>query len=99
MGEMAVVHKLLRDKNSEFALLRSHPDEPFFGAQLAEKKPDALAEGARIASLARGAVRRPELWLPIDQIDRHGLGASLLSKPARLGRLVEAMAKAVTRAR
>jgi tRNA-dihydrouridine synthase 3 len=96
VGEMAVVYKLLRDKNSEFALLRSHPDEPFFGAQLAEKKLDALAEGARIAA-SRGA-RFVDLncGCPIDQITRHGLGASLLNKPARLGRLVEAMAKAVT---
>ena len=96
VGEMAVVYKLLRDKNSEFALLRSHPDEPFFGAQLAEKKLDALAEGARIAA-SRGA-RFIDLncGCPIDQMARHGLGASLLKKPARLGRLVEAMAKAVT---
>jgi tRNA-dihydrouridine synthase 3 len=96
VGEMAVVYKLLRDKNSEFALLRSHPDEPFFGAQLAEKKLPALAEGARIAA-SRGA-RFVDLncGCPIDAIARHGLGSSLLKKPARLGRLVESMAKAVT---
>ncbi|PYQ22969.1 MAG: tRNA dihydrouridine synthase DusB [Acidobacteria bacterium] len=95
VGEMAVVYKLLRDRNSEFALLRSHPDEPLFGAQLAERKPDALAEGARIAA-ARGA-RFVDLncGCPIDAIARHGLGASLLKKPGRLARLVEAMAKAV----
>jgi len=95
VGEMAVVYKLLRDRNREFALLRSHPDEPLFGAQLAERKPDALAEGARIAA-ARGA-RFVDLncGCPIDAIARHGLGASLLKKPGRLARLVEAMAKAV----
>jgi tRNA-dihydrouridine synthase 3 len=95
VGEMAVVYKLLRDRNSEFALLRSHPDEPLFGVQLAERKPDALAEGARIAA-ARGA-RFVDLncGCPIDAIARHGLGASLLKKPGRLARLVEAMAKAV----
>jgi len=95
VGDMAVVYKLLRDRNREFALLRSHPDEPLFGAQLAERKPDALAEGARIAT-ARGA-RFVDLncGCPIDAIARHGLGASLLKKPGRLARLVEAMAKAV----
>ncbi len=95
VGEMAVVYKLLRDRNREFALLRSHPDEPRFGAQLAERKPDALAEGARIAA-ARGA-RFVDLncGCPIDAIARHGLGASLLKKPGRLARLVETMAKAV----
>jgi len=96
VGEMAVVYKLLRDRSSEFALLRSHPDEPFFGAQLAERKPEALAEGARLAA-ARGA-RFVDLncGCPIDGMTRHGLGSSLLKKPGRLARLVEAMGKAVT---
>ncbi|HEY7512954.1 MAG TPA: tRNA-dihydrouridine synthase, partial [Vicinamibacteria bacterium] len=49
VGEMAVVRNLLRGKRGEFALLRSHPDEPLFGVQLADKKPDTLAEGARLA--------------------------------------------------
>src|SRR5206468_10739203 len=73
----------------------SHPDEPLFGAQRAGGKPDALAEGARIAA-ARGA-RLVDLncGCPIDAIARHGLGASLLKRPGRLARLVEAMAKAV----
>ena len=96
VGEMAVVYKLLRDRSSEFALLRSHPDEPFFGAQLAERKPEALAEGARLAA-GRGA-RFVDLncGCPIDGMTRHGLGSSLLKKPGRLARLVEAMGKAVT---
>ena len=95
VGEMAVVKKLLENRTAEFALLRSHPAEPFFGAQLADKKPETLAEGARIAE-ARGA-RFVDLncGCPIDVITRRGLGASLLKKPGRLGRLVEAMRKAV----
>jgi tRNA-dihydrouridine synthase 3 len=95
VGEMAVVWRLLKNSGAEFALLRSHPDEPFFGAQLADKKLETLAEGARLAE-ARGA-RFVDLncGCPIDAITRRGLGASLLRKPARLGRLVEAMRKAV----
>jgi tRNA-dihydrouridine synthase 3 len=96
VGEMAVVFRLLKDRNSEFALLRSHPGEPFFGAQLAERKPEALAEGARLA-VSRGA-RFVDLncGCPIDAITRHGLGSSLLRKPARLGRLVAALKRAVS---
>jgi tRNA-dihydrouridine synthase 3 len=92
---MAVVMKLLRKSAAEFALLRSHPEEPFFGAQLADKKAESLAEGARIAE-ARGA-RFVDLncGCPIDMITRRGLGASLLKKPGRLGRLVAAMRAAV----
>jgi tRNA-dihydrouridine synthase 3 len=95
VGEMAVVRNLLRGRRGEFALLRSHPDEPFFGVQLADKKPDSLAEGARLAE-SRGA-RFVDLncGCPIDQITRRGLGASLLRKPGRLARLVTAMVQAV----
>jgi tRNA-dihydrouridine synthase 3 len=96
VGEMAVVRKLLDNRSGEFALLRSHPEERFFGAQLADKKPDTLAEGARIAE-SRGA-RFVDLncGCPIDEITGRGLGASLLKKPGRLARLVEAMRKAVS---
>jgi tRNA-dihydrouridine synthase 3 len=95
VGEMAVVRKLLAGSTPEFALLRSHPDERLFGVQLADKKPDTLAEGARLAE-SRGA-RFVDLncGCPIDQITRRGLGASLLRKPSRLGRLVQAMKAAV----
>jgi len=54
VGEMAMVRKLLSGSPSEFALLKSHPDEGFFGVQLADRKEDSLAEGARIAE-SRGA--------------------------------------------
>jgi tRNA-dihydrouridine synthase 3 len=96
VGEMAVVRKLLRGSSSEFALLKSHPDERFFGVQLADKKAETLAEGARLAE-SRGA-RFVDLncGCPIDQITRRGLGASLLRKPTRLGRLVAAMRGAVS---
>jgi tRNA-dihydrouridine synthase 3 len=95
VGEMAVVRKLLSNSPSEFALLRSHPSESFFGAQLADRRPETLAEGAKIAE-ARGS-RFVDLncGCPIDEITRRGLGASLLRKPAKLGRLVAAMKAAV----
>jgi tRNA-dihydrouridine synthase 3 len=96
VGEMAMVRKLLAGSPSEFALLKSHPDEGFFGAQLADRNEDDLAEGARIAE-SRGA-RFVDLncGCPIHEITRRGLGASLLRKPRKLGRLVEATKKAVS---
>ncbi len=95
VGEMAVVRRLLTGRPAEFALLKSHPEERFFGVQLADKRPDALAEGARLAE-SRGA-RFVDLncGCPIEEITRRGLGASLLRKPTRLGRLVAAMKRAV----
>jgi len=96
VGEMAVVKKLLGGSPSEFALLKSHPDERRFGVQLADKRTETLVEGARLAE-SRGA-RFVDLncGCPIDQITRRGLGASLLRKPAKLGRLVAAMKGAVS---
>jgi tRNA-dihydrouridine synthase 3 len=95
VGEMAVARRLLREDDREFALLRSHPDEPCFGAQLAGNQPDALAEAARL-TVSRGA-RFVDLncGCPIHPITGRGLGASLLQKPARIARLVEAMRRAV----
>ena len=96
VGEMAVVKKLLGGRASEFALLKSHQDERLFGVQLADKRAETLVEGARLAE-SRGA-RFVDLncGCPIDQITRRGLGASLLRKPAKLGRLVAAMKGAVS---
>jgi len=96
VGEMAVVRKLRSGSPSEFALLRSHPDEPFFGVQLADRRAETLAEAARLAE-SRGA-RFVDLncGCPINEITRRGLGASLLRKPSRLGRLVTAMKGAVS---
>jgi tRNA-dihydrouridine synthase 3 len=96
VGEMAVVRRLLKGSGSEFALLKGHSDERFFGVQLADNKPDSLAEGARLAE-SRGA-RFVDLncGCPIDEITRRGLGASLMRKATRLGRLVAAMKAAVS---
>jgi len=96
VGEMAVARKLVKGSPSEFALLRSHPDEPLFGVQLADRYADTLAEAARLAE-SRGA-RFVDLncGCPIHEITRRGLGASLLRKPAKLGRLVEATKRAVS---
>lgn len=95
VGEMAVARRLLHNDTREFALLKSHAEEPFFGAQLAGNKPEELAEAARLAE-SRGA-RFVDLncGCPIHQITGRGLGASLLQKPARIARLVEAMRRAV----
>jgi tRNA-dihydrouridine synthase 3 len=96
VGEMVVVRRLLQNKSSEFALLKSHPNEPLFGVQLADRHPDTLAEGARIAESRGARFIDINCGCPIDQITRKGLGASLLKKPGRLRRLIEATRKAVS---
>jgi tRNA-dihydrouridine synthase 3 len=95
VSEMAVARRLLQNRAAEFALLRSHPSEPFFGVQLADKNPESLAEAGRIAE-ARGA-RFIDLncGCPIREITGRGLGASLLRRATRLGHLVAALREAV----
>lgn len=96
VGEMCVVRRLLRRDAKEFALLRGYPDEPFFGVQLADRQPESLAEGARIAEGKGCRFLDLNCGCPTHEITGRGLGASLLKKPGRLGRLVEAMRKAVS---
>ena len=95
VGEMAMARRLLREDDREFALLRSHPDEPCFGVQLAGNKPEALAEAARLAEQRGARFVDLNCGCPIHQITGRGLGASLLQKPARIARLVEAMRRAI----
>ena len=95
VGEMAVVRNLLKRKGAELALLRSHAEEPFFGAQIADRSPRTVAEGAKMAE-ERGA-RFVDLncGCPIHAVAGRGLGAGLLQRPGRIGSLVEAMRRAV----
>jgi tRNA-dihydrouridine synthase 3 len=96
VGEMAVVRKLLRGHTGEFALLKGHPDERLFGVQLADKSPDCLAEGARLAESRGARFVDINCGCPINLITGRGMGASLLRKPTRLGRLVTAVKAAVS---
>lgn len=96
VGEMAVVRRLLKGEMSELALLRHHADEPFFGAQLADRNPETLADGAKLAEQRGARFVDLNCGCPIDAITGRGLGASLLKKPAKLGRLIEAMRAAVS---
>ncbi|MBL9077382.1 MAG: tRNA-dihydrouridine synthase family protein [Planctomycetes bacterium] len=95
MGEMAYAYQVKKRSKSELALLRKHPDETCFGAQIAASKPhDAIVAG--LAAVERGAS-----WVdlncgcPIHDIVRRGMGAVLLQKPVQLGKLVAEMVKGI----
>jgi len=49
VGEMAFAHKVVKRDKRELALLRRHPGEANFGAQLCGKKAHVLAEAAQMA--------------------------------------------------
>ena len=95
MGEMAYGYQVVRRSKSELALLRKHPDESCFGAQIAASK----ASDAIAASLA--AVERGASWVdlncgcPIHDVVKRGMGATLLQRPSHLANLVAEMVQGV----
>lgn len=95
MGEMAYAYQVVKRSKSELALLRKHPDETCFGAQIAASRaPDAIAAG-------NAAVERGATWVdlncgcPIHDVVKRRMGATLLQRPLELGKLVEEMVKGI----
>ena len=95
MSEMAYGYQVKKRSKSELALLRKHPDEGCFGVQLAASR----ADDAIVA--AKAAVERGASWIdlncgcPIHDIVKRRMGATLLQRPEKLGRLVEEMVKGI----
>jgi tRNA-dihydrouridine synthase 3 len=95
-GEMAYAHKVVRGERNERPLLRRDPREKIFGVQLAGKRPEVMAEAARIAADAGADFVDVNLGCPIDDATRRGFGAALLRRSSRVARIVEAMKAAVS---
>ena len=92
-SEMAYSGQVMRQTPTEMALLRKHVDEPCFGVQIAASKAE-LAVAAGLAAAERGAAFVDlNCGCPIHDVVKRGMGATLLQRPAHLGRLVEAMVK------
>jgi tRNA-dihydrouridine synthase 3 len=95
VSEMVVARRLKQRRRGEFALIRRAPDEPCFGVQLAGNRPDEMAWAAQLVE-ARGAdFIDVNLGCPIDHFTRRGLGAALARQPGRVGKIVDAMRRAV----
>jgi len=95
VGEMAYAHQVVKRSKSELALLRRHPEEKIFGVQLAGKRPELMAEAARIAEDTGADFVDVNLGCPIDEATRRGFGAALLARASRVADIVEAMKRAV----
>jgi tRNA-dihydrouridine synthase 3 len=95
MGEMAMADKVVRRARGELALLRRAPQEGCFGAQLAGRRPEELAQAAHIAQERGASFVDLNLGCPIDLFCRRGIGAALLERPAKVGTLVAAIRRAV----
>jgi tRNA-dihydrouridine synthase 3 len=96
VSEMAYAHAVVKGDRRELALLRRHPAERHFGVQLAGKRPEVVAEAARIAEAAGADFVDLNLGCPIDDATRRGFGAALLRKPVRVAEIVAAVKRAVS---
>ncbi len=92
-SEMVLSDKLVR--GGERPLIRHHDSEEDFGIQIAGKRPEVMAEAARIAVDAGAHFIDLNFGCPIDLIVRRGQGAALLKRPKKLAEVVAAVRAAV----
>ncbi len=94
-SEMAYAFQVVRNRPTELALLRKHVDEPCFGVQFAASKPEPVIAAGQVAVERGAAFVDLNCGCPIHDVVKRGMGATLLQRPAHLGRLVEAMVTAL----
>lgn len=94
-GEMAVARFVVKRRRGEMALLRRADDEPIFGAQLAGRIPEEMADAAKIAVEKGADFVDVNLGCPIDYFCRKGIGAALMRKPGKVEKIVAAMRAAI----
>ncbi len=95
-GEMAYAQRVSGSDRGDLPLLRRHANERVFGAQLAGKSPEVMAEAARTAVDQGADFVDVNCGCPIDEVTRRGFGASLLQRPSKVASIVTAMKAAVS---
>ncbi|KAI3446213.1 hypothetical protein Pfo_002878 [Paulownia fortunei] len=95
-GEMAMCTNLLQGQASEWALLRRHSSEDFFGVQICGAYPDTVARTVElIEQHCTVDFIDINMGCPIDIVVNKGAGSALLTKPMRMKSVVEATSRAV----
>lgn len=95
LTEMVSADGLVRNNEKSAPLLRFEEVERPVGVQLFGSDPEIMAQGARLT-----AERRPD-WIdlnfgcPVRKVVKRNAGSRLMRDPERLGRIVEAVVKAV----
>ncbi len=91
---MIYARQLVKGERKELALLRHHPTETNFGAQLATRDPKEAAEACRMVQDAGVRFIDLNCGCPIHDAVKRGMGSRLLQKPNRLHELLKAMVQA-----
>jgi tRNA-dihydrouridine synthase 3 len=92
-SEMVLADKFV--KGGDRPLVRHHESETDFGVQLAGKRPEVMAEAARMAVDGGASFIDLNFGCPIDLIVKRGAGAALLKRPGKLAEIVAAVRAAV----
>lgn len=95
VSEMAYARQLTRGSSSEVALVRKHPSETCFGVQIAASTPDDAVRAGTFAVERGASFVDVNAGCPIHDVVRRGMGATLLQRPAALGRIAQAMVRAL----
>lgn len=93
VSEMAYAQQVARRSRSEIALLRHHPREGCFGVQIAAGRPSDAVRAGEVAVRFGAAFVDLNAGCPIRDTVKRGMGSTLLQRPPKLGRILEALAK------
>ncbi len=93
--EMVRAEAIVRGDRGTRALVRTEPWDHPLGMQLFGRDPGLMAESARILQGLGADVIDVNLGCPVPKIVKSGCGSALLKEPEQVGRIIEAMARAV----
>ncbi|KIJ16316.1 hypothetical protein PAXINDRAFT_168462 [Paxillus involutus ATCC 200175] len=97
-GEMGLATSFLTASREEWSLVRRHPSETIFGVQIAGNKPSTMVPTAEILGREfAGDIDFVDIncGCPIDLVFKTGSGSALLDAPAKLGKIIVGMNKAL----
>ncbi|EJW80891.1 dihydrouridine synthase domain-containing protein [Wuchereria bancrofti] len=95
-SEMGICTKYLNGTSSEWSLLKRHPNEKYFGIQLAGGYPDSMCRAAQIiAENEQIDFIDINCGCPIDLINEKGGGCSLALRSNKLVEVMKTMSKVI----
>ncbi|KAJ3780844.1 zinc finger dihydrouridine synthase [Lentinula aff. detonsa] len=99
-GEMGLATSFLSGSKEEWSLVRRHPSERTFGVQIAGNKANTLVPTAEVLAKecgSQGGIDFVDVncGCPIDLVFKTGSGSALLDAPAKLGKALIGMNKAL----